>query len=167
MEEKKFGEEKNTDRYILSIEDNPEDFEVIRRSLQKASPGMVVRQCQSGDEALEFLRLRQEPGAVEDIGLPALILLDLNLPGTDGRDVLKIIKSDQKLKSIPVIIFSTSNSEKDIATCYNSGANAYLKKPSTLEGFAEIARPLINSGSGACSADGFSGGSPRPLGRLF
>jgi CheY-like chemotaxis protein len=137
------NEEKETGRYILSIEDNPDDFEIISRSLRKVAPNRIIRQCQSGDEALKFLRSRHEPDAIEpNIGLPRIILLDLNLPGTDGRDILKVIKNDKNLKSIPVIIFSTSSNEKDIETCYSNGANAYLKKPSTLDGFVEIARAL-------------------------
>jgi CheY-like chemotaxis protein len=136
-------EEKETAPYILSVEDNPEDFEIIRRSLRKVAADRVVRQCKSGDEALEFLRQHQPSAATNgQIGLPRIILLDLNLPGTDGRDILKVIKNDLTLRSIPVIVFSTSNSEKDIETCYNNGANAYLKKPSTLEGFVDVARAL-------------------------
>ena len=137
------NEEKDTTPYILSIEDNPDDFEIISRSLRKVAPGRVIRQCQSGDEALKFLRSQQEPDATEEnIGLPRIILLDLNLPGMDGRDILKMIKNDINLKSIPVIVFSTSSNEKDIETCYNNGANAYLKKPSTLEGFVDIAQAV-------------------------
>jgi len=136
-------EKKEIDRYILSIDDNIDDFEIISRSLRKVAPYRLIRQCQRGDEALEFLNshLRRET-ASDYIGLPHIILLDLNLPGADGRDILKVIKSDENLKCIPVIIFSTSNSEKDIEICYNSGANAYLKKPSSLEGFVDIAQAL-------------------------
>lgn len=137
------NEEKDTAPYILSIEDNPDDFEIISRSLHKVAPDRVIRQCESGDEALKFLRSQHEPDATEaNVGLPRIILLDLNLPGTDGRDILKMIKNDARLKSIPVIIFSTSGNEKDIETCYNNGANAYLRKPSTLEGFIDIAQAL-------------------------
>ena len=135
------SKEQNKKQYILSIEDNPEDFEIISRALRKVAPQRMLQHCENGDDALQFLRLHQVPAA-DGLGMPDVILLDLNLPGTDGRDILKIIKNDQKLRSIPVIVFSTSNNEKDIEVCYNSGANAYLRKPSTLEEFVEIAQAM-------------------------
>ena len=133
--------EKYSRPYILSIEDNPEDFEIIARALRKVAPQRRIQHCESGDDALQFLRQHQE-APVDGLGLPDVILLDLNLPGTDGRDILKIIKNDQKLQRIPVIVFSTSNNEKDIEVSYTSGANAYLRKPSTLEEFVDIAQTI-------------------------
>ena len=73
---------------------------------------------------------------------PAIILLDLNLPGTDGREVLKEIKSDPGLRMIPVIVLTSSSDERDIQACYAAGANSYLKKPVDLKGFIEAATRL-------------------------
>jgi CheY-like chemotaxis protein len=124
---------------VLSIEDSPEDFEVIKRCLQKVAPGTTVTQCQDGDEALAWLHTHKDK---ESAQRPDIILLDLNLPGIDGRELLKILKNDSDLKSIPVVVLSTSNNERDVDACYSNGANAYLIKPSTVENFTNIAQAL-------------------------
>jgi CheY-like chemotaxis protein len=126
---------------VLSIEDSPEDFEVIRRCLQKVAPGTVVVQCQNGDEALAWLHTHNDGQSARR---PDIILLDLNLPGIDGRELLKILKNDPALKSIPVVILSTSNNERDVDDCYSNGANAYLIKPSTVKNFTNIAQALYD-----------------------
>ncbi len=96
-----------TNKTILIVEDSPEDFEASKRAY--AEPAKSPR--------------------------PGIILLDLNLPGTDGREVLQEVKADKDLCNIPVIILTTSEDERDIETCYKYGANSYLKKPVDLEGF--------------------------------
>lgn len=107
---------------VLLVEDNNLDYEAFVRAFDKCGFACRLHRCLTGDETLEYL-LKQGND------LPQLILLDLNLPGMDGRDVLKIIKEDQKLKIIPVVILTTSNKPSDIETCYNHGANSYLQKP--------------------------------------
>ncbi|MDO7877525.1 response regulator [Hymenobacter sp. ASUV-10] len=113
---------------ILAVEDNDEDFTALSRAFRKiALPNPVLR-CADGDDALTYL---QGYGKNPDfpLHLPALILLDLNMPGTDGRAVLDALKSDERLRTIPVIIFSTSASNRDIEDCYRLGANSYMTKP--------------------------------------
>jgi CheY-like chemotaxis protein len=112
---------------LLVVEDSDEDFEALRRTIGQTSIACQLHRCSDGDEALDFLFAGIQSSTPSR--LPSLILLDLNLPGTDGRDVLARLKQDEKLKSIPVIVLSTSNNPKDVRTCYTLGANAYLIKP--------------------------------------
>ena len=100
----------------------------MSRAFRKHALRNPVLRCEDGDQALEYL---QGYGKAEGwpLTLPALVLLDFNLPGTDGRTVLGKLKQDAKLHSIPVIIFSTSSNERDIEDCYQLGANIYLTKP--------------------------------------
>jgi two-component system, response regulator len=124
-----------TDQPILLVEDSPEDYEATVRGLRKAGLSNQVYRCEDGEDALDFLYRRgvyAEPGRARR---PAMILLDLNLPGTDGRDVLGEIKRDPKLRTIPVVVLTTSRHERDIQTCYDAGANSYIQKPVRLEEF--------------------------------
>ena len=120
---------------ILLVEDSDEDFETARRAFAKAKLANPIIRCSDGDEALDFLFERRNAMDQTNAPLPALILLDLNLPGTDGREVLAQIKADDQLKSIPVVVLTTSSDERDIADCYRSGANSYIQKPVDFHGF--------------------------------
>jgi CheY-like chemotaxis protein len=120
---------------ILLVEDSPEDFETTRRAFRKSGLKNPILLCSDGDEALDFLHRR---GRFADPAMsprPGIILLDLNLPGTDGRQVLEEIKSTDALKQIPVIVLTTSSDERDVNACYRAGANSYVQKPVDLEGF--------------------------------
>lgn len=110
------------------VEDSAEDFTALGRAFRKHALQNPVLRCEDGDQALEYLRGRGKLPAWPQV-MPAIILLDLNLPGTDGRTVLDAVKQDPYLHSIPVIIFSTSSNTKDIEECYRLGANSYLTKP--------------------------------------
>jgi CheY-like chemotaxis protein len=121
------------DPLILLVEDSPEDYEVTVRSLRRAGYTQELHHCQSGDDALA--RLRSDPR-------PNLVLLDLNLPGLDGREVLAEIKQDARLRSIPVAVLTTSDSPADVEACYQAGANCYLVKPVDLERFERTVRSL-------------------------
>ena len=114
---------------ILIVEDSLPDFESILRAFKKLDMKNPVYHCTSGEKALDFLYRRKEYSDPQKSPRPSVILLDLNLPGTDGRDVLKEIKSDPELKSIPVVVLTTSTSERDISECYQNGANSYMMKP--------------------------------------
>jgi CheY-like chemotaxis protein len=116
---------------ILVVEDSDEDFSSFMRVLSDLEFYPQIFRAFDGDEALDFLEQfsRKELKRQGDLNRPALILLDLNLPGTDGRDVLAQVKQDQQLASIPVVVFTTSSSVKDIKTCYDRGANSYVVKP--------------------------------------
>lgn len=128
------------DPYILIVEDNPVDYEITTRALRKAELNQPIHHCEDGDEALAFLM--GVNGELEEKGCPSLILLDLNLPGTNGRDVLKKIKAHNDLKKIPVIVLTTSNNEHDIDICYEQGANSYIKKPIKLADYVEMATAI-------------------------
>lgn len=125
---------------ILIVEDSPEDFEATVRALREARVTSLIHRCQDGDEALEYLYRR---GRYRDAALsprPGLILLDLNLPGTDGREALNIIKSQGSLKAIPVIVLTTSADERDIESAYLAGANSYVQKPVDMEDYMRLVR---------------------------
>jgi CheY-like chemotaxis protein len=127
---------------ILLIEDSPEDFEATTRALRKAGLVNPVFHCSDGDEALDFLNRRGSYASPERAPRPGVILLDLNLPGTDGREVLCEVKGDERLKRIPVIVLTTSTDERDIEKCYLAGANSYIKKPVDLDGFVRAVQQL-------------------------
>jgi CheY-like chemotaxis protein len=114
---------------ILIVEDSDEDFAAFIRIIKSRSASLAIYRAQDGDDALDFLFRTgvYAPPAVAP--RPTLILLDLNLPGTDGREVIEQVKQNEQLKAIPIVVFTTSSNPKDIATCYRYGANSYLIKP--------------------------------------
>lgn len=129
---------------ILLVEDTPEDAETTLRAFKKAGMANPIYHCQDGDEALDFLRRRGKYIAADTAPRPGLILLDLNLPGTDGREVLHEIKGDDVLRQIPVIVLTTSADERDIQVCYRDGANSYIQKPVDFKGFLEAIQRLVD-----------------------
>jgi CheY-like chemotaxis protein len=114
---------------LLIVEDSDEDFAVFQRFLDRASFAIPVYRCVNGDQALAFLSQTGDYAEPSLAPRPGLIVLDLNLPGTDGREVLCQIKRNDRLKTIPVVVFTTSSNPKDIAACYQKGANSYIVKP--------------------------------------
>lgn len=129
---------------ILLVEDSPEDVEATVRALRKAGLANPIHHCLDGDEALDYLRRRGKFSDPATAPRPGVVLLDLNLPGTDGREVLTEAKSDPELKSIPVIVLTTSADDRDISRCYEAGANSYIKKPVDIEGFMQAIRRLTD-----------------------
>ena len=124
---------------ILLIEDNPGDVRLTIEALRTNKIHNKMRVANDGVEALEMLR-RQ--GAHADAGRPDLILLDLNLPRKDGREVLEEIKQDPELKRIPVVVLTTSSAEEDIMRSYNLHANAFVTKPVRLAEFIEAVKSI-------------------------
>jgi len=125
----------NTDSTILIIEDSPEDYEACVSALtMENNIANPIQWCESGDDALDYLHKRGKFSDA-DHDLPGLILLDLNLPGTDGRDVLGILKKDPVMKRLPIVVMTSSKDQMDIDRCYEAGANSYVVKPVNLEGF--------------------------------
>jgi CheY-like chemotaxis protein len=120
---------------ILLVEDSPEDFETTERAFRKSGLRNPIYRCSDGEEALDFLFRRGEFADPETSPRPGVILLDLNLPGTDGREVLAEIKADPQLKQIPVVVLTTSSDDRDVDACYRAGASSYIQKPVDLEGF--------------------------------
>tara|TARA_R110002096_G_scaffold435826_2_gene663541 strand:+ start:67526 stop:67960 length:435 start_codon:yes stop_codon:yes gene_type:complete len=120
---------------ILLVEDNPADANLFLRKMKQAKVPYIMHVVQTGHEALDFV---QRKGAYADSPALNLILLDLNLPGIDGREVLKTLKSDPELRTIPVIVFTSSEAEDDITQSYELSANAYVRKPLDLAGYQTI-----------------------------
>lgn len=119
---------------ILIVEDSEDDFEATQRAFAKANFRNPIAHAVSGEEAVAYLRSPASPR-------PGLILLDLNMPGLDGRKTLQLIKANEDTKNIPVIVLTTSNDERDIQDCYAFGANTYIQKPVDLDAlFAAIRR---------------------------
>jgi chemotaxis family two-component system response regulator Rcp1 len=126
---------------ILLVEDSPSDAELTREALHE---GRVINNLQvvsDGEQALAFLR-RQGP--YPSAPRPDMILLDLNLPRKDGREVLSEIKADQSLKRIPVVVLTTSQEESDVMTAYGLNANCYITKPVDLEQFIHVVQCVDN-----------------------
>jgi CheY-like chemotaxis protein len=129
---------------ILIVEDSPEDFEATLRALRQSNLSNPIFHCADGDDALDFLFHRGAYASPEKPLRPGLILLDLNLPGTDGRVVLAEIRHHHDLAKIPVIAFTISSDEQELETCRQVGADTYIKKPVTFERFLEALGRLPN-----------------------
>jgi CheY-like chemotaxis protein len=129
---------RNDSQLIMIVEDSDDDYIATMRAFKKADIVNPVRRCTNGDQALDYLSRRGEFSAAGTAPSPNIILLDLNLPGTDGREVLRAIKADQDLLKIPVVVLTTSNSEQDIEMCYAAGANSYMQKPADTTEFNRV-----------------------------
>jgi CheY-like chemotaxis protein len=127
---------------ILLVEDSPEDFEITVRAFRKTNIANPIFRCIDGEDALDYLYQRGVYSSPTHAPRPAIILLDLNLPGTDGREVLAEIKQVDRLKDIPVVVLTTSADEVDIENCYRAGANSFVQKPVDLAGFISAIQRL-------------------------
>jgi len=127
---------------ILLIEDSKEDFEVTKRSFARSGLMNPLHHCTDGEEALDYVFRRGQYADPDCSPRPGLIMLDLNMPGTDGPEVLKALKQDVLLKKIPVIVLTTSSDNRDIDECYREGANSYIVKPVDLDGFMQAIQRL-------------------------
>ncbi|MEA5564084.1 response regulator [Anabaena sp. UHCC 0399] len=126
---------------VLLVEDNPGDVELTRIALEDSKISVNLNVVEDGVEAMAFLR-KQEKYA--DVPHPDIVLLDLNLPRKDGREVLAEIKTDQHLKRIPVVVLTTSQAEEDILKAYNLSANCYIAKPVDFDQFVRIVQSIEN-----------------------
>lgn len=126
---------------ILLVEDNPGDARLTQEAFRDAKVTNNIHLATDGEEALAFLR---KLGVHEQAPRPDIVLLDLNLPKKDGREVLAEIKDDDDLKRIPVVILTTSKAEEDILKTYNLHANCYMSKPVELEPFLEVIKAIEN-----------------------
>lgn len=124
---------------ILLVEDSPGDIRLTQEALKDSKLRNNLSVAKDGVEAMAFLR-REGPYA--DSPRPGIILLDLNLPRKDGREVLEEIKADDDLKRIPVVVLTTSNDENDILASYNLHANCYITKPVDLNRFVQIVKTI-------------------------
>ncbi len=124
---------------ILLVEDSPADVRLTREALKEAKVLNTLHVVQDGIAAMDFLHKQGQYANSPD---PHLILLDLNLPKKDGREVLAEIKQDDKLRRIPVVVLTTSRAEEDVIRTYNLHANAYVAKPVDLKQFLEVIRTI-------------------------
>jgi CheY-like chemotaxis protein len=129
---------------ILIVEDSNEDFEAIQRFLQRSPIAIPIQRCVNGEQALAFLYRTGSYVNRQIAPRPGLIVLDLNLPGTDGREVLRRVKQDDNLKIIPVVVFTTSDNPKDIADCYQYGVNSYIVKPINFAQLKQDVQTLVD-----------------------
>ena len=132
-------ETRNRQAEILLIEDNPGDVRLIREAFADGKVANRLHVVTDGQEALDFLR---REGKYADAPKIDLILLDLNLPKRDGREVLAEIKADEELRQIPVVILTASKVEEDILRAYDLKANCYLVKPTRLQDFFKVVKCL-------------------------
>jgi CheY-like chemotaxis protein len=126
---------------ILLIEDNPADVELTRQCFRESRIPNEVHASQNADAAFAFLR---RTGQFSNAPRPDLVLLDLNLPGADGREILSAIKSDPDFQLIPIVVLTTSDAESDIREAYRLHANSYLCKPVDLDEFINLADTVCN-----------------------
>src|ERR1700730_15837285 len=124
---------------ILLVEDSPGDVRLTQEAFRDANRSIHLHVASDGVEAMAFLR---HQGAHVHDPRPDIILLDLNLPKMDGREVLAHIKEDENLKTIPTVILTTSDAEADIVKCYQLQANCYLSKPVQLEAFENLVKSI-------------------------
>lgn len=124
---------------FLLVEDNPGDVRLTQEALKSHKVQNNLHVVSDGEEAMAFLR---KQGKYKDAPRPDIILLDLNLPKKDGREVLADIKSDPHLKTIPVVIITSSEAEQDIIKSYNLNANCYVTKPVNLDQFIKVVQSI-------------------------
>ena len=120
---------------ILLVEDDPGDVELTKEGLLEAKMLVTLHVVDDGEKALKFLR--KEAPYTEAVR-PDIILLDLNMPRKDGKETLRDIKADASLRTIPVVVLTTSEAESDIVRCYDLGANCYITKPISFEAFTKV-----------------------------
>lgn len=131
------------DQTILIVEDSDDDFEATERALKRnGNLRNPIYRCETGEEALDFLFRRGDYADPDCAPRPSLVLLDLNLPGKDGRAVLSAMKSCDDLRDIPVVVLTTSDDERDVDHCYRIGANSYTKKPVDMDSLFESIKRL-------------------------
>ena len=126
---------------IMIVEDSDDDYETTELALKESNLANPLVRCEDGQQALDYLYAEGEY-AQQSPPKPGIILLDLNMPGIDGRKVLNKIKQDAQLKEIPVVVLTTSADERDIDDCYKIGANTYIQKPVNLDGFIQAIKRL-------------------------
>jgi CheY-like chemotaxis protein len=133
---------------ILLVDDNPADSDLTWMVLARSTRQNHISAVYDGEQAMAFLhRSGKHSNAVR----PQLVVLDLNLPRKDGRTVLDEVKADPELRKIPVVIFTTSRSGRDIARCYELGANCYVSKPGNLDDFRSVVRSIEDFWFGSAS----------------
>lgn len=129
---------------ILLVEDNRMDIELTLDAFSQARMKNIVKVVKNGQEALDYLFGKGIYKDRTEYPIPDIILLDLKMPGIDGHEVLRRLKSTPKIKRIPVIILTSSKEEGDLITSYDSGANSYLVKPVSFDGFLDVVKKVTD-----------------------
>ena len=129
-------------KIILLVEDNPSDVELTKRALVKSRISNTIIVVEDGAEALEYLFCTGKFQDKDPLELPTVILLDLKLPKVDGLEVLKSIRANVKTRRLPVVILTSSKEDVDVASCYDNGANSYIRKPVDFHQFSEAINHL-------------------------
>ena len=124
---------------ILLVEDSPSDVVLTQEALRESRIANELSVVRDGQQALAYLR-REPP--YEDATRPDLVLLDLNLPNLDGRDVLRAVRADPDLAGLPIIVLTTSDADEDIRAAYASHANSYVQKPVDMDQFVNVIRAI-------------------------
>ena len=127
---------------ILLVEDNPDDVELTRLAFTEAGEPHRLHVVSDGAEAVDYLLRRGRHAARDLADLPALVLLDLNLPRLDGREVLQAIRADDTTRCLPVVVLTTSAEPFDVEQAYALGANSYIQKPVEFDRFVEVVRQV-------------------------
>ncbi len=130
------------DKEILLVEDNPDDVELTRIAFAEAGSGHVIRVVTDGAQALDYLLARGAHAGRDPTDLPALVLLDLNLPKLNGREVLQAIRENPSTRALPVVVLTTSAEPLDVGGVYDLGANSYIQKPVEFERFVDVVRQI-------------------------
>lgn len=128
----------NKNIMILMADDDADDRMMANDAFEESRLGNELRFVEDGEELMDYLLRQGKYVDPESSPRPGLILLDLNMPRMDGREALKIIKSDPDLHSIPIIVLTTSSSEEDITRTYDLGVNSFITKPVTFEGLVDV-----------------------------
>ena len=123
-------------------DDDVDDFFLVRDALKESGLTGDVEQVVDGEELMDYLYRRGKFMKLEDASLPCLILLDLNMPRKDGREVLTEIKKEPRFRRIPIVVFTTSGSEDDIICSYELGASSYITKPTSYDDLVEVMKKL-------------------------
>jgi CheY-like chemotaxis protein len=127
---------------VMLVEDNPDHAELVIRTLEDHRIANKIEHFSDGQSALDYLFRREKYGNPADSPRPHVILLDLRLPRVDGLEVLKVIKDNDDLKNIPVVVLTTSEAEKDVTRAYSHHVNSYLVKPVGYEEFSKLMNDL-------------------------
>jgi CheY-like chemotaxis protein len=127
---------------ILLVEDNPADIKITQRALRESAVPVELLVVRDGQEAVEYLLRQGEHAGSAAWRSPDLILLDLNLPRMTGREVLERIRTTPALKSVPVVVLTTSKRQEDIQEMYAAGANTYIEKPQDFNRFVEVLKTI-------------------------
>jgi CheY-like chemotaxis protein len=132
----------SSERSILLVEDNDDDVILIQRALKKGGIDAPVHVARDGDEAVDFLSGAEQSRDAASLRFPTVVLLDLKLPKRNGFEVLQWIRSHRTLAQLPVVVFTTSTQDADLARAYGLGANSYLRKPATMGETTELLKTV-------------------------